>query len=103
MATAKFKETSPYVKPKPSPPAEDYLYAKWEINSVSLRFSNTWLTEIFSIYIPNIVRYIYIKWIILSNFYFRLSRPEILNLFLRDVFETCFNILLLREISFLDI
>jgi len=28
MATVKFKETSPYVKPKPSPPAEDYLYTK---------------------------------------------------------------------------
>ncbi|KAL6431569.1 hypothetical protein ACFW04_007262 [Cataglyphis niger] len=29
MATAKFKETSPYVKPKPSPPEEDYLYKKY--------------------------------------------------------------------------
>ncbi|XP_029678882.1 uncharacterized protein LOC115244983 [Formica exsecta] len=29
MATAKFKETSPYVKPKPSPPEEDYLYNKY--------------------------------------------------------------------------
>lgn len=28
MATVKFKEASPYVKPKPSPPAEDYLYNK---------------------------------------------------------------------------
>ncbi|XP_029157418.1 uncharacterized protein LOC114929880 [Nylanderia fulva] len=28
MATAKFKATSPYVKPKPSPPEEDYLYNK---------------------------------------------------------------------------
>ncbi|KYQ50506.1 putative oxidoreductase yrbE [Trachymyrmex zeteki] len=29
MATAKFKETSPYVKPKPSPPKDDYLYDKY--------------------------------------------------------------------------
>lgn len=29
MATAKFKETSPYVKTKPSPPEEDYLYNKY--------------------------------------------------------------------------
>ncbi|KYM86770.1 putative oxidoreductase yrbE [Atta colombica] len=29
MATAKFKDTSPYVKPKPSPPEDDYLYKKY--------------------------------------------------------------------------
>ncbi|XP_018044795.1 PREDICTED: uncharacterized oxidoreductase YrbE-like [Atta colombica] len=29
MATAKFKETSPYVKPKPAPPEDDYLYKKY--------------------------------------------------------------------------
>ncbi|KYM99276.1 PREDICTED: inositol 2-dehydrogenase-like [Cyphomyrmex costatus] len=29
MATVKFKDASPYVKPKPSPPKDDYLYNKY--------------------------------------------------------------------------
>lgn len=29
MATAKFKDASPYVKPAPKPPTEDYLYSKY--------------------------------------------------------------------------
>ncbi|XP_008557743.1 myo-inositol 2-dehydrogenase [Microplitis demolitor] len=36
MATIKFKEPSPYLKPRPKPPAEDYLYKVFE-NDLSLK------------------------------------------------------------------
>ncbi|EFN75356.1 uncharacterized protein LOC105191414 [Harpegnathos saltator] len=36
MATAKFKEASPYLKPKPSPPPEDYLYNRY-LEDLALR------------------------------------------------------------------
>ncbi|XP_011155614.1 myo-inositol 2-dehydrogenase [Solenopsis invicta] len=39
MATAKFKDTSPYVKPKPSPPAEDFLYRKY-LENIALKMDN---------------------------------------------------------------
>ncbi|KAL6261254.1 uncharacterized protein LOC105424859 [Pogonomyrmex barbatus] len=39
MATAKFKETSPYVKPKPIPPVEDYLYNKY-VEDLTLKADN---------------------------------------------------------------
>ncbi|XP_014486066.1 PREDICTED: inositol 2-dehydrogenase-like [Dinoponera quadriceps] len=32
MATEKFKEASPYVRPKPSPPSEDYVYNRYLTN-----------------------------------------------------------------------
>ncbi|XP_012532501.2 myo-inositol 2-dehydrogenase [Monomorium pharaonis] len=39
MATVKFKETSPYVKPKPLPPAEDYIYNK-HLENIALQTDN---------------------------------------------------------------
>ncbi|XP_077282496.1 myo-inositol 2-dehydrogenase-like [Temnothorax americanus] len=39
MATVKFKETSPYLKPKSSPPAEDYIYSKY-IEDLALKTDN---------------------------------------------------------------
>ncbi|XP_070157179.1 inositol 2-dehydrogenase [Polyergus mexicanus] len=39
MATAKFKETSPYVKQKPSPPGEDYLYNKY-LEDIALKIDS---------------------------------------------------------------
>jgi myo-inositol 2-dehydrogenase / D-chiro-inositol 1-dehydrogenase len=39
MATAKYKEMSPYVKPKRSSPAEDHIYSKY-IESLTLKTDN---------------------------------------------------------------
>ncbi|XP_077282497.1 myo-inositol 2-dehydrogenase [Temnothorax americanus] len=39
MATVKFKGTSPYLKPKSSPPAEDYIYSKY-IENLTLKTDN---------------------------------------------------------------
>lgn len=39
MATAKFKESSPYTKPCPAPPVEDYLYKKY-LEDLSLKSAN---------------------------------------------------------------